>query len=141
MSKEEFLAEADHYGKPVFKRILDLAESHLYPIHWGTKGFSLNVDINGVHVVVCFGYPPNSVFKQSLYTGIVGRGGLLSKINASDKDAESMLLFARKTGLFQKAGSELKCIINREFSEVEMESLLNWVEKMAVTIRELGLRE
>lgn len=141
VSKSEFLASADQYGKPVFKRILELAESRAYPIHWGTKGFSLNVDINSVHVAVCYAYPPSSVYKQSLYTALVGRGGLLSKTNASDDDASSMLLAAQETGLFQKAGRELKCLIYRDFSEEETKSLLTWIDQTADAIRQLGLKE
>jgi hypothetical protein len=141
VSKEEFLESLDEYGKPVFQRILDFAESHSFPIHWGTKGFSLNVDVDGTHVAICFGYPPNSVYNQSLYTAVLGRGGLLSKADASQNTAQSLLSAAQETGLFRPAGRELKCLINREFSESEITSLLRWSEKVAETIETHGLKE
>jgi hypothetical protein len=141
VSKEEFLESLDEHGKPVFQRILGFAESHSFPIHWGTRGFSLNVDIDGTHVVVCFGYPPNSVYKQSLYTAILGRGGLLSKVDVSENVAQSMLSAAQETGLFQPAGRELKCLISREFSDSEITSLLHWCEKVAETIKRHSLQE
>lgn len=141
VSKGEFLESLDEHGKLVFKRILESAESHSYPVHWGTKGFSLNVDMDGTHVVVCFGYPPNSVYKQSIYTAMLGRGGLLSKVDVSEEFAQDMLSAAQETGLFQQAGRELKCVINRAFSESEIASLLRWVEEVAHTIKKRGLKE
>ena len=141
ITKEKFLASTDQNGNPVFKRILSLAESQQYPIHWGTKGFSLNVDINGMHIAICYCYPPNSVFKQSLYTALVGQGGLLRKIDATENKntAENIFSLARETGLFQTAGGELKCIINREFSNEEIVALLNWIDKSAAAIKNLSL--
>ncbi|MDD4873514.1 MAG: hypothetical protein PHE15_00830 [Dehalococcoidales bacterium] len=141
VSKKEFFELLNQDGKPVFKRILELAESHAYPIHWGTKGFSLNVNVNEMHIPICFGYPPGSVFKQSVYTGLGRRGGLLSKINISEDEVESVLSTAQRTGLFQKAGNELKCVINRNFSEDDIDSLINWIDNVAGTIQNFGLKE
>lgn len=38
-------------------------------LRWGSKGFSLNLIFDDGFVGLCFGYPPTSVFKQSIYTG------------------------------------------------------------------------
>ncbi len=141
VTKEQFLEALDQYGKPVLGRILDFADSHSYPIHWGTRGFSLNVDIDGTHVVVCFGYPPDSVYKQSVYTVMAGRGNLLSKVEPPEDVVQSLFSEALATGLFQPAGRELKCLINRGFSEDEMTSLTDWCEKVAEVIRRYGLKE
>jgi len=143
VTKEQFLEALDQYGKPVLGRILDFADAHSYPIHWGTRGFSLNVDIDGTHVVICFCYPPDSVFKQSVYTVMAGtgRGGLLSKVEPPEDVVQSLFSEALATGLFQPAGRELKCLINRRFSEDEMTSLTDWCEKVAEVIRRYGLKE
>lgn len=76
VTEDTFLASADKNGRAVFIRILELAKARLMPIHWGTKGFSLNVDVNGTHVAVCFIYPPDSVYKQTLRTTLRDRGGV-----------------------------------------------------------------
>lgn len=73
-SKQEFLNAVDEFGKPVFKQLLSLAEEHRFPLHWGTKGFSVNVDIGGTHVAICFGYPPNAVYHQSRVYGSIWSG-------------------------------------------------------------------
>ena len=141
ISEKQFMESLDEYGKPVFAELLKFAKINNLPIHWGTKGFSLNVDFDGVHVAVCFGYPPHSVFKQSIYTSLLGRGGLLSKINADENVPQMILSEASKTGLFQPAGNELKCIINRPFSTEEIESLLSWCESSVRLIQSYGLKE
>ena len=124
----------DKNGKEVFDHLLKFAKAKSLPIRWGTKGFSMNVDKNGVHVAICFGYPPQSVFKQSVYTGFGGAGGLLSKLNVEESLLEEIRTEAQATGLFQPAGRELKVIINRRYDEKEIQSLIVWLEKMATTI-------
>lgn len=141
ISEEQFLASLDEYGKPVFAELLKFARTNGFPIHWGTKGFSMNVDISGTNVVICFGYPPHSVFKQSVYTSLLGRGGLLSKVDASEEVAQDLLSAAQQTGLFESAGRELKCIIDHAFTEAEINLLISWCEKTANVIKKHGLRE
>ncbi|MGB4370348.1 MAG: hypothetical protein WBJ91_01160, partial [Dethiobacteria bacterium] len=68
VDKDSFIATLDQNGRKFFKAVLDFAEKYQLPIHWGSKGFSLNVDLNGNHVNILYGYPPHSVFKQSIYT-------------------------------------------------------------------------
>ncbi len=141
VTKDEFVESLDQFGKPVFAKILEFAEKNAYPIHWGTKGFSLNVDIQGTHVAVCFGYPPNAVFRQSLYTALIGRGGLLSKVDVSEEVVVALGKEAQSTGLFQPAGREYKCLINREFSLGEIDTLLKWLGKAIGVVKEYGLKE
>lgn len=138
-SEKQFVESLDEYGRLVFEKLLAFAKANAFPVHWGTKGFSLNVDINGSHVAFCFGYPPHCVFKQSVYTALVGHGGLLGKVG--EDVAQTLLSAAQETGLFQPAGREFKCIINRTFSEDEISRLISWCEKTASIIREHGLRE
>lgn len=140
-SEEQFLESLDEYGKPVFAKLLAFAQTNAFPIHWGTKGFSMNIDLNGTHVVICFGYPPHCVFKQSVYTSLLGRGGLLSKVDVSEEVAQELLSVARETGLFEPAGRELKCVIERAFTESEVNLLISWCEKTANIIKKYGLRE
>jgi hypothetical protein len=111
------------------------------PIHWGTKGFSLNVDLDGSHVAVCFGYPAESVYKQSIYTALRGRGGMATKTAVSEDLFSSIWRQAESTGLFIPAGRELKCLINRKLSDEEIASLLGWCEAVTEAIREHGLKE
>jgi hypothetical protein len=140
-SEKQFIESLDEYGRPVFEKLLNFAKAGAFPIHWGTKGFSLNVDLDGTHAAFCYGYPPHCVFKQSVYTALVGGGGLIKKINVSEDIVQGLLADTQETGLFQPAGREFKCIIDHAFSEQEVNQLLSWCEKMTNIIKEHGLRE
>lgn len=141
ISESDFIKSLDEYGKHVFSQILDFAAAKSFPIHWGTKGFSLNIDLDGNDVSIFYAYPPNSISKQSINTTFGRRGGILDKTNVPENVYQSLLSEAQGTGLFQKAGRELKCLINREFSQEEIDSLTSWFEKVAQTATQYGLKD
>ena len=109
------------------------------PIHWGTKGFSLNADVDGTHVAICFGYPPTSVYRQSVYTALKGPGGVKRKSAVPDDVLVELEQEALATGLFRKAGKDLKCVIDREISERDLTALLGWCAKVQESIVAHGL--
>ncbi len=140
VSQDSFIESLDKNGKEVFCKLLEFAAEKSFPIHWGTKGFSMNVDKNGIHVAICYGYPPKAVFKQSVYTALVGRGGFLSKLDVSESDIEQLWSEAQESGLFRPAGRELKALINRKFNDKEIKSLVGWLEKVAKSIESHELK-
>jgi len=141
VSEKEFLASLDENGRAVFSRILQLARDESMPIHWGTKGFSLNVNIDGTHTAVCYAYPPDSVYKQTLRTTFADRGGLEQKTAVPKEVAISLREQANATGLFVPAGRELKCQIMRKLADSEIDLLVEWCRSVAQAIRAHGLRE
>ena len=88
VTHDDFLRVLDENGKAVFGKVLEFAQSRAMPIHWGTKGFSLNVDLDGTHVAVFFCYPPASVYKQSIYTTLMGRGGMSTKTAVPEEEVK-----------------------------------------------------
>lgn len=141
ISQNDFMGSLDENGKSVFERILGFGKQRSMPIHWGTKGFSMNVNLNGTHVAICYGYPPNSVFKQSVYSGLAGAGGMTSKTSVPDHVLKSLRAEAQATRLFVPAGSEVKCMIDHNFSDKELSVILAWFDKVAAAVKEHGLRE
>lgn len=141
VTEEAFLASADENGKVVFTRILDLAKNKSMPIHWGTKGFSLNVDVDGTHVAVCFVYPPDSVYKQTVRTTLRYRGGVEKKTAVPEATIQALWKQAEATGLFNKAGRDLKCNITWKLSDQELESIIKWCESVEKEVKKHGLKE
>jgi hypothetical protein len=140
VSEGSFMAALDKNGKDIFYQLLKFAAEKSFPIHWGTKGFSMNVDKEGVHVAICYGYPPKAVFKQSIYTALVGRGGVLSKLEVAESEINQLWQEAQETGLFQPAGRELKALINRKFNNKEIQIVIGWLEKVATAIESHELK-
>ena len=140
ISESAFYNSLDANGKFIFEKLLTWAKTNSFPIHWGTKGFSLNVNLSGNHVAFCFGYPPKSVFRQSIYSALWGHGGLLSKIDIPEQELQDLYTEAQNSGLFKPAGRELKCLINRQFSEKQIEWLFSWLTKVTQKIERHGLK-
>ena len=136
VSEDDFLKRCDEHGKGVFSRILELAQSRSMSINWGAKGFSMAVDIDGARVVVCYAYPPAAVFKQTLYTALRDRAGIERKTKTPAEAIDRLQNAAEATGLFVPAGRELKCLIDRAFTDNEVNALVAWCESVAEAIVE-----
>ena len=140
VSEDDFLKRCDEHGKSVFSRILELARSRSMSVNWGAKGFSVGVDIDEARVVVCYGYPPAAVLKQTVYTALRDRAGIARKTSAPSEAIDRLRNAAEATRLFVPAGRELKCPIDRAFTDDEVDSLVRWCESVAQAIVEHGLK-
>lgn len=141
VSREDFMRALDQNGRAIFERILAFAQAKGMPVHWGTRGFSLNVDVNETHVAVFFCYPPASVYKQSIYTTLMGRGGISTKTAVPEEEVSRLWSEAESTGLFRRAGHELRCTVERAFTESEVGRILSWCEQVIASITKYGLKE
>lgn len=138
-TREQFMKSLDTNGMPVFSKILAVAEERRLPIHWGSRGFSVNVNPDGTHFKFCYGYPPHSVYGQSIYTRLFD-SAFLTRVNTGEAIAHELADKAKTTGLFTPAGNELKCSINRALTDKETDALLDWIRTAADRIEEAGLR-
>ena len=138
VTEEQFLESCDENGRAVFSRILEWAKERTMPIHWGVKGFSMNVDLGETHVAFCYGYPPNAVFKQSFYAAL--RESPIGKTAIPEEVVQELEEQVQRTGLFTPAGQRLKCPIRQRLTDTEVDALLAWCAAVADAIREHGLR-
>jgi hypothetical protein len=139
ITKEQFIKSLDANGPPVFLKVLALAEERGLPIHWGSRGFSVNVNPNGVHFKFCYVYPPHSVYGQSIYTRLFD-SAFLTRVNSGEAIAGELAAKAKATGLFAPAGNEFKCPISRALTDKEVDALLAWILSAADRIEDAGLR-
>jgi hypothetical protein len=63
------------------------------------------------------------------------------KTQVPDDEIRRLWSDAQATGLFQPAGQELKCSIDRVFTDAEVDKILAWCEEAAATIAKHGLKE
>ncbi len=131
VTRAVFLESCDHNGRAVFTRILALADREGMSTRWGTRGFSMGVEIGGTRGIVCYGYPPASRSGQTFYTGL-DQAGLVP-----EEVVEQHLKKAEQTGLFASTtGKGWKCLIDRAFTDEEVEALVAWCESAIQAIRE-----
>ena len=143
LSEGEFMKLCDEHGAAVFTRILDWARCKSLAIGWGTSRFSVNVDVDGTRVAVCYGCSPASKkYGQSLCTALGSDHWGIRVIGAPVEVVEQLWKKAEQTGLFARAGNfiDLKCPIDRAFADDEMDALVAWCESVEQAIREHGLK-
>ena len=138
VSESAFMESCDEYGRPVYSKILDLAQRNAMSFHWGSKGFSVGVGNDEERVVICKAYPPGAVFKQAFYTALGAPGGLQKKTAAPAAAIRQLRESAQATGLFAPAGQDMKCLIDREFTAEETDKLIEWCESVQQAILEYG---
>lgn len=137
IDKAEFVNSLDQFGRAFFEDLLVFAETNGLPVHWGTKGFSINADLNGKHVAILFGFPPKSVFKQGVYTAF-------REIRNNILDSEPIIEQYRQElvqlGTFETAQSEQKWLIKNDIDADKKECffaiLSSIVEKIKLQLNE-----
>jgi hypothetical protein len=135
--KEKFIASLDKNGKFVFESLFSFAEREKLLIRWGSKGFSLNKIFNNGFVGLCFGYPSNSVYKQSIYSGFEE---INKKVNNPDSVIEFYKTELKRFGKFEKAKSNLKWVLNKEIKTSDIDNYLEVLKKVSEKIELEGLR-
>ena len=137
VDEKQFLSSLDKNGLEVFQPLFEFAKQNGLMFRWGSKGFSLNVELDTGFVGLFFGYPPNSVFKQSIYTGFEE---ITKKVNNPDGIIEFYKERLENLGYFIKAKSNLKWVIDKAYSENEVKQFFGIIEEVISKIKERGLR-
>lgn len=137
VDKQLFIDSLDNNGREFFEAILNFAEENSLPVHWGSKGFSLNVDLNGNHVNILYGYPPHAVHKQSIRTVCAE---IIRKVENGDTIARYYHEKLNNLGGFEQAGSELKFMINESIQNEKIEQLLEILLEVITMVKEHGLK-
>jgi hypothetical protein len=131
IDEKQFLAELDIYGVRAFTMLFNYGKEKKFNFRWGTKGFSLNLSLNNGFVALCFGFPPNSIYKQTIYTGF-------EEIKKKIPNSEKMILLFQsqlsKMECFVNAGSNYKWIIDKSYNENDMKIFLNLLDNIKTEI-------
>ena len=136
-TQDKFVETLNENGVFVFKRLFDFAQKEGLLLRWGSKGFSLNMTFDNYFVGLCFGYPPDSVFKQSIYTGFEE---ITKKVNNSDKIISDYRTSLKLQKNFKVGGHNLKWVITKE-SEAEINNFIETLRVLIKKIRIEGLKK
>lgn len=131
MTEGEFLASCDVQGAAFFSRLFDLAREKSMPIHWGSKRFSLNADVDGPHVHLGFGYPDGHV--------VVSRRLLERKSAVPASELEKLWAEADASGAFRR-GEYVRAnlVCGPGLADAEMQAVLAWFSKAAEVVQAHG---
>lgn len=137
-NQTKFIDYLDDNGKFVFEKLFDFADKEKLMFRWGSKGFSLNLPFENGFVALCFGYPPNSVFKQSIYSGFEE---ITKKVNDPEKVISDYKNELKKLKNFENAKTNFKWVITKKYSEIEIEKYIETLKTLIEQIKKHGLKK
>ncbi len=114
VDENKFRKSLDKNGLKVFNKVFSFAKKNNLMFRWGSKGFSLNVELENGFVGLIFGYPPDSVFKQSIYTGFEE---IIKKVNNAEKIVGYYRSSLERLDCFVPAKSNLKWVIDKDYAD------------------------
>lgn len=136
VDEKQFLNSLDENGFKVFNSVFEFGRNEGLLFRWGSKGFSINIELDSGFVSLFFGYPPDSVFKQSIYTGFEE---ISKKVNNPDEIIDFYKSSLNNLGFFVNAKSNLKWVIDKSYSDDEINKFLKTIENVISKIKENSL--
>ncbi len=136
LDKNTFFENLDSCGKDFFEILFDFARQNELVTRWGTKGFSLNVDINGNMVSLMHGYCSLSAYDQVVFSKI---DSIQRKVNDADKIIDEYLKVLELDN-FDKVGNGFKLNIDLELDEKQLEEFKKILINIIRDIRANGLK-
>lgn len=137
LNKETFLKASDSEGRRIFGAILKLADDNGFPIHWGTKGFSLNADVNGKHVALCYCYGGLSYFGQTIWTSFTD---ILNKIKEGEETVQTLRKQLRQMNIFSETKKEMKYDFKQKLTDEQIKDLTDILADLANNIELKGTK-
>ena len=138
LSRAEFLESCDDHGRAVYSRIFELVDRKGMLLKWGATSFYIVADVDGAQERVCTVGLPVSKYGQTVWTALGSDYWGIRKTGAPAEVVEELRRKAERTGLFAPSGKELRCPIDRVFTDDEVNALVAWCESVEQAIREHG---
>ena len=139
-TRSVFLESLDENGRIFFDQLLDRSTQQGLVIHWGTVGFSINVDFEGTRVGICQGYPPKlKARKKSSVYGIFT--AIENKLADADKLVEDFKKRFQETGFFVSSGKNMRWTIDSKPSMESIHSIVEVFIDLAEQLKHYQIRE
>lgn len=136
INKKIFLENVEPYIRDFFNKLFTMASENNMPLHWGSVGFSLNVDLSGNHVNILYGYSKLAAGGQSIYTSAME---IKRKINHAEEVIEQYFKVLKDTNLFEPAASETKWVIKKSINDRKVKGIFDTILFVKEKIENEGL--
>lgn len=138
-NKQAFLESVNEISRSFFDSLLSKAEISGFPIHWGSVGFSINVELGGKHVSFCEGYPQKGTRENPIVYAIFSY--IEKKIENPDKIIELFKTRFIETQQFVSSGKNLKWVIDKKVNSDVADMITNLYFEFANAIKNCRLKE
>ncbi|PKL66714.1 MAG: hypothetical protein CVV28_09960 [Methanobacteriales archaeon HGW-Methanobacteriales-1] len=135
LNKDTFFDLIDENGKLIFSELFKLALENHMVMKWGTKGFSLNVEIGGKTVSLLQGYSALAKYDQCILST---NSHIINKVNDGDKIVEDYLKITELKN-FDKNKYDFIYKINQKIGQNDLEEFKSILSKTISSIKENGL--
>jgi hypothetical protein len=136
LNQKTFFENLDDHGKEFFEILFDFAKQDELITRWGTKGFSLNVDIDGNMISLMQGYSYLSAYGQVIFSKV---DSIQRKVKDSDKIiGEYMTLLELDD--FEKVGNGFRLDVSHKLDQKQLEQFKEILSKVIGDIRKNGLK-
>jgi len=136
IDKNTFLANVDKYIRDFFVRLFNMASEYNMPLHWGSTGFSLNVNLGGNHVNILYGFSNIAVDGQNVCTAV---SEIKRKVNNAEAIIEEYSKRLNNIGIFRTAGNEIKWVIDKPVSEEAINNVFDTILFIKSEIENAGV--
>ena len=138
VSKAEFVETCDAHGRAFYPRFFELAVQNGMSIRSGNSSILVETDddVDGAGTLVCRAGLPDSKYGQAVYTALGSDYWGIRKTGAPTAVVDQLREKAEQTGLFTPAGRDLRCLIDRPFTDDEVDTIVAWCGSVAQAIRE-----
>ncbi len=133
-NRDEFMQTLDEYARELFVAIFGFGDSNNLVYHWGTRGFTLNIKLDGIgDIPLLKAIPPKGDVRQYIYTAFEV---LRRKLDSHEKIIE---LFREKLSalkVFGDHGWNMSWSIAEQPDTDTIQAYLGLLEEMLFYIRE-----
>lgn len=116
IDEEEFFKNLDQHGKNFFHELFKFKDDKGLVINWGTKGFSLNVQIGNKKVSLLQGYSNKRSYGQTMHSTI---GSISKKVKNGDEIAANFVKDSLELKDFQKVNNGFIFNLERDLDDEE----------------------
>ncbi len=136
LNKHIFFKNLDQYGKEFFEDLFDFSKKNNLIIRWGTKGFSLNLEVDGNFVSFLQGYSSMSKFGQSIISTV---GRIEKKVKNGNKINEEYMEVLKLEN-FNPVGAGFKLELDHKLEKNQLKEFKKILINVISDIKSNGLK-
>ena len=136
LNQKTFFENLDNNGKEFFDVLFNFARKEELVTRWGTKGFSLNIDIEGNMVSLMQGYSSLSAYGQVIFSKV---DSIQRKVRDSDKILEEYMAVLELDN-FEKVGNGFRLDVSHKLDEKLLKRFKEILSNVICDIKENGLK-
>lgn len=138
-TEAKFIVACDDAGRAVFAPLLAMAKAEKLPIHWGSRGFSINLAFHDKHIGICFGYPTAGKPNQQAQSFWTNFEYIRKKVVGTDELINEYRQKFERIGLFETGGqNEIKFLIQTKPTPEQVEAIVGLVRDLSRDVKTLA---